>query len=76
MPAITLDDVINASEAAQLLGIDRSVLTRYSTAGKLTPVKKFPGTTGAYLFLRTDVLALAAERRADLQAALDRIGAS
>lgn len=62
MRQTALADTIGAAEAAALLHIDRSVLTRWVQAGRLTPVFKLPGKTGAYLFHRADVEALAATK--------------
>lgn len=41
--------------------------------GDLPIAQKLPGRMGAYLFRESDVEALAAKRRADLQAQLDRL---
>ena len=70
------EPTVTTAEAMALLGLDRSAVIRYVSLGRLEPARKLPGVNGAYLFHRADVVALAAERRADLQAALDRIGAS
>lgn len=55
--------MIGTREAAQLLHVDRSVLIKRVAAGTLHPVHRLPGTTGAYLFDRADIEALAAEAR-------------
>lgn len=47
-------------EAATLLGVDRSGITRRVQAGRLAPAMKLAGRTGAYLFERADIEALAA----------------
>ena len=52
-------DLIGTKEAADLLGCDRSTLTRKVTAGQLAPALRLGGATGAMLFHRSDVLALA-----------------
>ena len=39
-----------AETCAELGGIDRSTLTRWVQAGRITPARKLPGLTGAYLF--------------------------
>jgi excisionase family DNA binding protein len=41
---------ITASEAADRLGVDRSTLTRWVQAGRITPAYKAPGVRGAFLF--------------------------
>jgi hypothetical protein len=55
-------DEISTMEAVALLGYnDRSTVVRMVREHRLTPSRKMPGATGAYLFWRHDVLRLAAE---------------
>lgn len=54
------NDLISTTEVARLLGIDRSGVIKRVKAGDLSPVQKLPGRTGAYLFRRSDVEAVAA----------------
>ncbi|HEY9371473.1 hypothetical protein [Streptomyces sp.] len=60
-------DLITSAEAAEILGVDRSTLTRWSDERlrpeerKLTPVRQLPGRTGTKLFDRSDVEVLAGE---------------
>lgn len=49
-------------QVAEALRTDRKGVRRLVERGTLTPVQKLPGTTGAYLFDRAAVEALAAER--------------
>lgn len=50
-------------EAVHLLGYtDRSTVIRMVREHRLTPSRKLPGATGAYLFWRHDVLRLADEK--------------
>ena len=52
----THDELLTAAEAcAELGGIDRSTLTRWVQTGRITPARKLPGRTGAYLFDPTEV---------------------
>lgn len=53
---------IGSAEACALLGINRSTLVRMVKGDRLTPAMKLPGASGAYVFDRADVEALAAER--------------
>ena len=53
-----------ATEVCDLLGIDRSTLTRWVASGRLTPAFKAPGLRGAYFFHRADVERLAREHAA------------
>ena len=53
-------DLIGTTEAAQRCGVDRSTFFRWMQLGKITPVLKLPGATGAMLFDPADVDALAA----------------
>lgn len=48
--------LIGTAEACVLLGVDRSTLTRWVGAGRITPQHKLPGSNGAYLFAE-DVIA-------------------
>jgi excisionase family DNA binding protein len=57
-------DLVPSFEAAQLLGIDRSVLSRMVSKGKIEAAFKSPGRTGIRLFRRADVEALAEQRKA------------
>lgn len=57
-------DLIGSAEVAERLGLDRSTLNRHVRAGKLTPALKLPGETGAYLFDRAAIEALAADQAA------------
>jgi len=44
-----------------MLSVDRATFNRWVKAGRLTPALTMPGLTGARLFDRRDVEALAAE---------------
>lgn len=56
-------DFITTAEACDMLGgINRSTLKRWVDAGVITPVRKLPGDTGAYLFHLADIEHLAAEK--------------
>lgn len=52
-------DLIGTSEAVRLAGYSRRTLLRAIARGDLVPAVKLPGETGAYLFHRADVEALA-----------------
>ena len=56
--------LVTAAEAAELVGVDRSTIARWVAAGRLTAAHKNPGATGARLFDRAEVEALAADRAA------------
>lgn len=45
----------SAEVCEQLGGIDRSTLSRWVAAGKITPAMKLPGERGAFLFHATEV---------------------
>lgn len=55
------DALMGSKEACRLLDIDKSTLSRWVAAGKLTPVTQLPGINGAFLFNRVDVEALLSE---------------
>lgn len=56
------ETLISAAEAAALLGIDRSTLTRWVKAGRVEAAHKNPHQNGALLFELATVEALLAER--------------
>jgi len=58
-----MPDLITSPEAAAMLGVSVRTVHRKIEEGRLTPAKKLPGPTGAYLFNRADVEALAQQRR-------------
>ena len=61
----TPTDEITTREALTILGLAHPAsVTRFVAEGKLTPARKLPGVSGAFLFLRSDIEALAAERAA------------
>lgn len=57
-------DLVTSGEAAEILGVDHSTVSRWSDdrlkpdERKLTPVMRLRGRTGTKLFARTDVEAL------------------
>lgn len=57
----TSDDLIPTAEACRILDRDRSVLSRWVTAGRIKPALRAPGLRGAMMFRRVEVEALAAE---------------
>lgn len=53
---------VTTREALEILHLsDPSTIAKYVKRGKLTPSRKLPGKTGAYLFRRSDVERLARE---------------
>jgi hypothetical protein len=52
------DDLVTAAEAAEISGKSPRTILRLIDRQVLVPAMKLPGETGAYLFRRTDVLAL------------------
>lgn len=42
--------LITTAQAAAQLGIERSTLSRWVAAGRITPAMQLPGPTGAMLF--------------------------
>lgn len=57
-------DLLGSREACDTLHINRSTLSRWVSAGKLTPAVQLPGRRGAFLFHREDVEALRNENAA------------
>lgn len=54
-------ELIRSADAAAMLAIDRSTLSRWVKAGKLTPAVEGSGIRGERFFAREDVEALAAK---------------
>ena len=50
--------LIGAAEAAEILGLERSTLTRWIHGGKITPLTQLDGKRGAYVFDRADVVSI------------------
>ena len=57
-------ELLGVSEAARVLGVSGASVKRAAQSGVLPVALKMPGATGAYLFDRKAVEALAAERAA------------
>jgi excisionase family DNA binding protein len=58
-------DLIGTVEAAEILGVERSTLSRWVKEGEIEPAMRLPGKVGAYLFRRAYIRsrrAWAAER--------------
>lgn len=69
-----MPDVVNlitTVEAVAILGCDRSSISRWVSSGRLTPVRKLPGQTGAFLFDKSDIEALRDELKAEALARFD-----
>ena len=47
--------LLTTAEACDQLGIDRSTLSRWATAGRIEYQLKLPGLRGAYLFTQAQV---------------------
>ena len=56
------NDIIGSTEACTILVVDKSTLSRWVAAGRITPVARLPRKNGALIFNRSDIDALAAER--------------
>ena len=54
-------DLISTTEAADLLGLERSTVIRWIRERRIEPAMKISGLTGAYLFRRSDVEAMRPE---------------
>lgn len=64
-PMATHTDLIGSTEACRILRIDKATLTRWVAADSIKPAHKLPGRNGAYLFNRSDIDTIAAERAED-----------
>lgn len=61
MSTSTTPDLLGTVQAAELIGIERSTLTRWSENGRITRAMKLPGKAGTVLFHRSEVERVAAE---------------
>lgn len=57
-----ISNLIGSADAAKKLEIDRSTLSRWTTAGKITPEFVGNGKSGEKFYNLDDIEALAAER--------------
>lgn len=55
--------LVGSAEAAELIGWSLRKVIREATAGRLPHVHKLPGQTGAYLFDRSVIETIAANRK-------------
>ncbi|MDJ1115330.1 DUF6397 family protein [Microbacterium dauci] len=60
MSLVTQPNLIGSAEAARLLHVDRSTLTRWVKAGRIEPVQRLDRYRGDFLFDAADVAAMAA----------------
>lgn len=51
-------DLIGAARVAEILGLDKSSVTRRAAAGTLPVLAQLDGPGGAYVFNESDILAL------------------
>lgn len=56
---IVPSQLIGAAQAAEILGLERSTLTRWIQANRIRPLTQLDGPRGAYIFDRLEVVALA-----------------
>jgi len=60
-PAAPTDEIVSA-QAADLLGVDVSTVSRWVKRGTLVPSRRLPGKKGQFLFWRADILRIAGEQ--------------
>lgn len=56
-------DLLATIEAAEIIGVERSTLSRWVALGRMTVAHQLPGKNGAVLFERAEVERVAAEYR-------------
>lgn len=56
-----LPTILTSAEVCALLHINRSTLTRWVAAGRITPETKLPGIRGAFIFSAAEVERVRAE---------------
>ena len=59
-----MSDMIGAAAAAEILKTSKRNVQHLTKTGRLNPVQKLPGKTGAYLYERANVINLATQRAA------------
>jgi excisionase family DNA binding protein len=64
IPGMANTDLLGTVEAAEIIGCERSTLSRWIAFGRILPAHKLPGRNGAVLFERAEV-----ERAAEAYAA-------
>lgn len=52
-------DLLSTVEVCEIVGFDRSTLSRWIKDGTAVPAMRLPGKTGAYLFTRAETERLA-----------------
>lgn len=52
------EPLIGSDEASELLGVHRATFLRWVADGRITPRHQLPGTNGAKLFSRAEVVGL------------------
>lgn len=65
--AMNPPDLLSTTQVCEVVGFDRSTLSRWIKDGTAVPALRLPGKTGAYLFTRAETERLAtvyAERTA------------
>jgi len=60
----TLSEYVTSAEAITIVDVPLRTFHNWVVTRRITPAMKLPGTTGAYLFARAEVEALAASRGA------------
>jgi excisionase family DNA binding protein len=58
-------DLVGSAEAARLLGVDRSTLTRWVASDRIKVAHRMPGDSGALLFERAEVERVRTAERAE-----------
>jgi hypothetical protein len=69
-------DLIRTRDVVDILGVTPSAVSLMVKRGVIRPVLKAPGTRGAFLFLRSDIEALAQRRRASIEGGKPEAAAS
>jgi excisionase family DNA binding protein len=52
---MTQPPLMGSAEVCNVLGVDRSTLTRWIASGRIKPVQKLPGKSGAFIFTPAEV---------------------
>ena len=67
------NDILSTSDVGRLCRVTRQMVLTWVNTGRLIPLGKLGGRQGSYVFLRSDVEPIYAERVREAEQALDEL---